>query len=269
MLFQLSLTRYFQYGAQRGARVRCEISDVVCDVSSLYRLFITKIFLAHILLYLILCSVIPYFSTHFLGVPAILKLTILMKLLVLGHSYVRDLATLGVNNLAFGHTSIDVTYSAHPGAGYDKFLENPTLLTESLECKPDIVVVILGGNSILRDVTNFELFHKCRTFYELLRRELPQATIIAAQIELRFFDEPNRFGVPRAEIFKKRRNELNKYLNRLKLKNNMLIIAGPGRLDHKEHNRDEVHLNRQGLRVYMSILKSTVLFVLDNRKFRQ
>lgn len=186
-----------------------------------------------------------------------------MNLLVLGHSFARDLQSLGLSSFAADHRNITVKFSTHPGANYDTFIENPSRLKQALVDKPDIIVVILGGNSIKRDVTNFEVFKKCRTFYELLRVEAPTAVVISAQIELRFYKTPNRFGCPGPEDFKKKRNELNKFLNKLKLKNFMLIVAGPGRLDNQQYYRDEVHLNQTGLKVYSSILKTTVSYALQ------
>lgn len=192
-----------------------------------------------------------------------------MKLLILGHSYVRDLKTLNIERYMVDQKSVEIEYSTIPGASYDTYLDNPDLLKNNLKNKPDVIVVILGGNSINRDITNYETFKKCRAFYTLLRAEAAHATIISAQVELRFYSTPNRFGCPPPEEFRKKRNELNKFLNRLKLKDFMLIIAGPGRLDNEQYYKDEVHLNKTGLRVYASILKTTVAFALQKIKERK
>lgn len=192
-----------------------------------------------------------------------------MKLLIFGHSYVRDLATLNVNSMTFDQRPIEIKYVSFPGANFDKFVEKPSLLNEIVSNKPDVIVVILGGNSIHKDVPNFVLFNKCKAFYQLLRNKLPNATIIASQVELRFYSTPNKFGSPSADEFKKKRNELNKCLNRLKTKDYLLIIAGPGRLDNKAYFKDDVHMNRAGLRVYLAILKTTVAYALEKNKSKQ
>lgn len=160
--------------------------------------------------------------------------------------------------------SVNINYKYFPGANYSTFLSDNSLLLQSIVDKPEVVVVILGGNSISRDVTNFEVFKQCRAFYKLLRDHLPNSRIIAAQIELRFYETPNRFGAPGPEDFRKRRNQLNRFLQTLKLKDNLLIIAGPGRLDNQQYYKDSVHLNKVGLRVYMSILKTTIDYSLRN-----
>lgn len=189
-----------------------------------------------------------------------------IKVLVFGHSYVRDLESLNCKHINIDQRPVDIEYLSFPGADYDTFIEKPTLLQKVSSHNPDFIVVILGGNSIKRDLSNFELFHKCRTFYNLLRDTIPSTTIISAQVELRFYETPNRFGAPSLELYRKKRNELNKFLNRLKKKDYMLIIAGPGRLDHETYYKDSVHLNKSGLRVYLAILKSTVSYAVQKNK---
>ena len=71
-----------------------------------------------------------------------------MKLLILGHSYVRDLSKLGVSYITHERNVIDVKYVAYPGASYDLFLRDPSKLTAALSYNPDIVVVVLAGNAM-------------------------------------------------------------------------------------------------------------------------
>ena len=190
-----------------------------------------------------------------------------MKLLLFGHSYVRDLSNLGILNFRVNQFDISVKYLYWPGAGYKKFLDNPSLIAEAVKYKPDIVVVILGGNSIRRDIGNHELFDHCRKFYTILRDLTPDSLIIPAQVQLRRYSrEPRKLEYPQFRIFKQKRNSLNQFLKRLKLKDNLLIIAGLGRLDSVEYyKRDGVHLNAEGLRVYMAILKTTVAYAIENK----
>ena len=70
---------------------------------------------------------------------------------------------------------------------------------------------------------------------------------------------------PRVTNTEKKRDKLNKFLNVLKLKDHMLLIAGPGRLDNRRYYKDEVHLNKEGIRLYMTLLRAAVVFVLDKR----
>ena len=189
-----------------------------------------------------------------------------MKFVIFGHSYVRDLESLGHFSMSTSKGKINIEYSSRPGANIDTYLKDPTILEEIADSKPDIVLAIVGGNSIVNGTTNHELCVKLREFYKILRHKLPHALIIAAQVEQRFYKENNRFNAPQAEEFKARRRSLNTAIKRIKDKDNVLIVSGTNRLDHEVYYRDGVHLNKAGLKNYMSIVKTTVVYALDNRK---
>lgn len=190
-----------------------------------------------------------------------------MKLLIFGHSYVRDISNLGRLSFEVENTKVSVKYIYYPGAGYEKILNNPSILLDSLEnYKPDILVTILGGNSITKYKSNTELFELCKCFYKLIRDNCPDLIIIPAQIELRFYSEENRFNSPTESDYRYQRNCLNKFLNRLKTKNHLLMIAGIGRLDHRVFYRDEVHLNKYGLTKYFDYIRYTVAYAIRSAK---
>ena len=129
---------------------------------------------------------------------------------------------------------------------------------EAAVFQPDFIIVILGGNSISNNVDNYTIISQCKEFYKILRFFFQTSVIISAQVELRFYKPKNKFNCPCIESFKKRRSELNKCLNRLKDNDSLLMVAGPNRLDNEGYYRDEVHLNRLGLRKYLTFIKSTV-----------
>ena len=93
-----------------------------------------------------------------------------------------------------------------------------------------------------------------------MRRGLPDTKIIAAQAELRFYEHGNKWNAPTEEQYKKRRDDLNKFLNRLKIKDGVLIIAGTGKLDNKIYYRDAVHLNSTGIGKYFNLLQCTSVY---------
>ena len=193
------------------------------------------------------------------------KLLYSMKLMILGHSYVRDLSKLYI--LSFDlEQNVQIKYWYWSIASYEKFLENPSLLSDAISYNPDFVLVILGGNSITKDVGSHELFIRCRKFYQLLRDSLKYSIIISAQVELRRYTG-NDHETPQYRIFIQKRNGINQFLKRLKSKDHMLIIAGPGRLDStKYYKADGVHLSKLGQENYMNILKSTIDYILSKRR---
>ena len=189
-----------------------------------------------------------------------------MKIAILGHSYVRDLATLGNFSTSIQQQDFEIQYFSFPGARYSKFLADTRLLDGLIHESPEFLVVILAGNSILHKFDNKTIYDQCKQFYTYLRQKLPNTIIISAQVELRYYSPNNSWGAPSGDEYKNRRNTINTFLSRFKLKDSLLMIAGPGRLDNPEYYRDEVHLNNDGLKKYFSCILSAVEF--SYRKFK-
>ena len=188
-----------------------------------------------------------------------------MRLLIFGHSYVRDLCNCNLFNLVIENKNINIKYIYYPGAGYHKILRNPHLLIDPLHSfNPDIVITILGGNSVYSTTEYSIVTEQCREFYKILRNNSRNnCVVIAAQIEQRYF---GRRGIVSAlsEPYRKRRNKFNKFLNKLKSVDHILMVGGHGRLDHRVFYRDNTHLNNIGLRKYITYIKCTVAFAIRN-----
>ena len=103
-----------------------------------------------------------------------------MKVSIFGHSYVRNLSRLGHDYLIIGGTTIHLGYFSYPGYGFQEFLSNPSLFDNLLQSKPDIMLVILGGNDIKVHVDLSEVKSHCEQFYRLLRDRLHNSFIIAS-----------------------------------------------------------------------------------------
>ena len=68
--------------------------------------------------------------------------------------------------------------------------------------------------------------------------------------------------------FKRKRNYLNLYIKKLKEKDHILVIAGPGKLDNSRYfQEDGIHMTCEGLRFYAKIVSSTIFYIqnLDRR----
>ena len=187
-----------------------------------------------------------------------------MQVLVVGHSYVCDLSEDGSDWFEVGEQKVEIQYFGKRGASYDTFLNNPQLFDDLSQFKPDIVIVILAGNSIRNSVTNKEIYYKATEFYKKLRVIYPLSKIVAAQVELRFYKVGNRWNCPVGNDYHKRRVALNNFLKALKYKDHILMIAGPNRLDNRSlFRRDGVHLTDEGLLKYYSIIKRVVKYIIE------
>ena len=183
------------------------------------------------------------------------------KVVILGHSFVRDLAKAGFESFEVEGTAFKIECLFDPGASYISMLEKGEILDAAAVSNPDFVLVILGGNAIIGSTDDVAIHQQCRNFYQELRNVLlPHCKIIAAKVELRFYQCPNKWDAPSETEYKRRRNSLNGYLQRLKLKDHILQVAGPGRLDNDAYYRDAVHLNRVGVKKYHDFVKNALAY---------
>lgn len=192
-----------------------------------------------------------------------------MRALILGHSFVKGLERRDVRKqFLVNQRSVDLTYKAFPGATFRTFLDEPTLIDTAIECDPDIVVIILGGNDITGNVTNTEIRANIKEFFELLKQKVKTGVkILATQVEARTYITPNHRNCPGQEEYRLRRNAINKYLQKLKLKDYLVNIAGPGRLDNPSYFRgDGVHLNSAGYHILYVYIKHSIEYALTHRE---
>ena len=100
-----------------------------------------------------------------------------MKILLFGHSYVRHLERLGNWERELSLTSgekVDCKFlfKSHPGKDYGYLLRNPQEFEIIRLINPDIIIVILGGNSISDKHSNLEINDLASGFYNKLKQGL-------------------------------------------------------------------------------------------------
>lgn len=182
-----------------------------------------------------------------------------MRVCLFGHSYVRDLERLGNFSIYIENTLVSFKYFSFPGFRFRNFLENPSLLDNLISERPDIVVVILGGNDISVNIELKQVKGDCKDFFNLIRSKLSSTFVIASQIEFRHICQINRHGSPSEELYKKLANHFNNWLNKQRFKDKILIVNGGNKLcDINVFKRDGVHLNFEGLRIYFDLLLSAL-----------
>lgn len=197
-----------------------------------------------------------------------------MKVLVYGHSYVRDLQSKCQwgDSILVKEKPEKVEYHFRYFCGKDfEFIlnrEGEFDIVDSLA--PDVIVVVLGGNSIVNSKTNDQIRTLILDFFSKLRESLPDCTIIAAQIEPRFCDPGNRHGTPEAEEFNRRRTVLNNFMNKTVKKagliNYMMLLGSTEFLNHHQYFTDGVHLSGVGLQRYQTAILNTVQYALERKQ---
>ena len=150
-------------------------------------------------------------------------------------------------------------YIGVSGGTFKTFLNNPSYFKKLKETSPDIVVAILGGNDIKDEATLDRNFKECLSFYKTLRQTVPNAYILASQVETRYCRPNNRHGCPTHPIFDDLRRRFNKFLEDLKYHDFVLEIEGDEHLDGRENYRDGVHLSNKGFEKYLDIIQCSLL----------
>ena len=199
-----------------------------------------------------------------------------MKVLLYGHSYVRKLEQLGNWNREItlnngGKVDCQFLFKAFPGEDYDYFLNNPQEFHIINLIKPDVVVVILGGNSIVNSVSNSAIKLKATEFYTKLREVVdPLCLRLAVQVEPRFSKAGNKFGTPEAEEFNQRKqiinNHVNKTVKRNKLVEGVILLGSVNYLNDSKYFVDGVHLNKIGLQMYRDAILGGLKYALDKQQ---
>lgn len=164
-----------------------------------------------------------------------------MRVVLVGHSYVKYLERLpgwqGAVTLDNGEqVELEFEFRSQPGKDYLYFLDNPGETDAIGNFNPEVVVTILGVNSIVNSVTNSEINSRASAFYTRLNQVVgPNCLKLAVQIEPRFCSAGNRFRTPESVEFNQRRQVLNNYLNKTLKKHKLIdniILLGANYLNH-------------------------------------
>lgn len=189
-----------------------------------------------------------------------------MEIVIIGHSYVRDLERLRVFQICDKNLTLNLNYFYIAGATFQTFLDNFEILNKVFDRKPDIVVVYLGGNDIKINVHIQKVYEDSSRFYSLLRSNLPNSFIIASQIEPRYLTAVNYHFTPPADQFSRLANYYNKWLLKQKFKDRLLVIKGSHKLSETSlYKQDKVHLTNLGIKKLFNIIKDVLYDTILNK----
>ena len=187
-------------------------------------------------------------------------------LLIVTHSYGTGLLEQGFSKFSMNGRAIDVRYLTVPSATYETFTEEMRYWQQIKQHRPDYVLVILGGNVVGSDRSREQMKSQAQEFYRQMRFHLPRCTIIASQVEMRWYTEGNIYAAPTEIQYRRDRNMLNNYIQRqIQEKDYMLSIAGEGRLDCQEFYsvsaNGRIHMTPQGYEMYIREIVKIINFI--------
>lgn len=199
-----------------------------------------------------------------------------MKVLLFGHSFVRDLLSVGGWNREVSldddsKVNLEFLFRYYSGKDFNYFLNNLELFDEIKSINPDAIVIILGGNIIVDKVSNSSIKLMVNDFYRRLKEVVkPDCIKFAAQIEPRYCHKGNRFGAPEAEEFNRRRTQINNHFNQTVKKHKLVDYLIFSREDFKHrpelYKPDGVHLTHEGLELYKGSVLGGLMYALNRRQ---
>ena len=195
-----------------------------------------------------------------------------MKILIVGHSYVKYLRELAwkesftKSNGSVVH--LDYQFLFYPGEDFHQFISIADRFETVSEIDPDLVVTVFGGNSITNYRSNNEIKDNAFRFFQRLRGVVrPDCLILATQIEARHLPYGNRHDVPQFDEFNRRRQNINNFMNK-EIKWNgfidhMILLGSIKFINNPDNYRDGVHLNVQGMSTYRQVIENCILYALQ------
>lgn len=189
----------------------------------------------------------------------------IIRIGIIGHSYVRDIASLGVTGGQISsEANFEIRFFSKPGSCFDYWIDFPNELHDCLHYSPHIIFISLGGNSIKESIRVKSLKEKADILFSIIRNNLPRCKIVPIQVECRFLTETSRFGNPPYPRFKLIRNKLNKAFQQSKKRDFVCCIAGSNRLDARKYFQSGgVHLTREGLQKYLNYILKTIKYIYN------
>ena len=194
-----------------------------------------------------------------------------LNVLVIGHSWVRDLSRLWRDNSPSfqvcqeNHTLKIKTY-AKPGVTYLDFISDFEGLKPLLQKNPEVIVLLLGSNDIKVHVPLQSVKNHAIELYRKIKEVAPNSKLYTIEIEERYLDHTNRHGTPDEDEYRKLSRHLNRHLRKAPYKDGVLMIRGSILSDEKLYKRDKIHLNFMGLKTYADWLERSIINYYENKK---
>lgn len=189
------------------------------------------------------------------------------RLLLFGHSYIRDLQSLGIKEITVDDKfTVELNYIFKAGATINHYYNNKGLLDPLIASSPDILFVFLGGNDLRTDWDIHDTIFKYKSLIQYLSAKLPNVPIICAYIEPRFALPEGYFKTPEPSVYKAYARKFNNWLQRWDVPYRKLITWGSNRLENKDlFKLDGVHLNKEGLTLLWNLLEDLFVKVVEAR----
>ena len=186
----------------------------------------------------------------------------LPSVLIVGHSYVNKIENL--NSYWGFKDKYNLSFFGISGAKVSDFNNNLSLDNKIRSIKPQIIVLVVGGN----DISNYWDWPSIKENYGNLVERLnfisPYSHILLTQIEERYLTNTNRFGTPTIGNYKKYRSTFNQFIRRLSNKKHYLhLVVLAGHFPEELYSGDKVHLNNNGFKKFLECILVRAQYCLE------
>ena len=194
-----------------------------------------------------------------------------LSVLFIGHSYVRrarlyrQRKNLPVDNIQIEGINLKFKYFWRGASNYQHFNDIPYIKKFLITQSPDIIIIALAGNAVSSpsSYTMPKAQDEMRKFHRWLTSTFPNAKILPIEAEPRFnsHEELTITHDPLVESYHSRRKCMNHAIDRMKGKHGMIRVYTLLN-DRSLFERDLVHLNKDGYKIYWELITNCLKFSL-------
>ena len=189
-----------------------------------------------------------------------------IKVGFIGHSYIRDICSLGVSEIEVDNFNIHFKYFYKPGGNLRNITHGDIFVKSLLEYKPEIVFLFIGGNDLRLDFPLKETIYLYKEFFHFLKSKLPSSVFICSTVEPRFAPANERFCTLGPDVYKTLTHKFNRFMKKWDLPDRKFLTWGANRLENRElFKKDLVHLNERGLHLLWELMEDLVVRVVKEK----
>ena len=185
-----------------------------------------------------------------------------VKVVLLGHSYVRDLFSVFDYGI---ECDCEFRFFFKPGATVRGISMNENFVRSCIEWEPHVVFLLLGGNDIRCDWDIKETFEVYKNFCAKLKERLSNLVLICSTVEPRFAIANDRHRTPSLEQYNVAAKAFNRLLKKWTVPDYRFMTWGANRLENVGlFAKDGVHLNTNGRKIMLRLIYDLVIKVVAN-----
>ena len=199
---------------------------------------------------------------------------------IIGHSYVRDLQSVGINfnQKLYPVNPCIIKFLSRPGSTFNDWNSDPNMISELRDLFPNsiinCIIIILGGNDFTENNLSvqpgqnplYNIYDHIVQLYSKLKNNFPETKLINVPIENRFYrDQTIHRLSPPIDQYRVYAKRVNKFIKSKKMVNAIVCVwSEKGGINNPDLFRpDGVHLNSRGL----TILSKRICLAIRNLLF--